>query len=322
VRFWYISASGRFQRLQQECGPRGAAQQTDYRFPPGTGAGALQPDFVYGPKDDCTSGDTVNLMVTVDGVSPGGIAPQFWGPAQTTLNMPTGTRAIVQVSDATQWPRSPGDTIQPQRIEDVRPGMLLQATGTYDANCVIQAGMMLSSIPPVPAATPGTLSHYDISYWGIGLDYPSTWVADPNYGSIGGISNSYADPSGRENGFFLVDILSAPSLDYAVDGWAHHKLRPFGDNPIVVDLNIPAGVAKLILPDPADPSVHEASIMMPLPVPVGGTFSYLQLDATAANIMGIAQSLVLTAAPPVPPSPPSQPFGPGTSPVASPPATP
>jgi hypothetical protein len=321
VRFWYISASGRFQRLQQECGPRGAAQQTDYRFPPGTGAGASQPDFVYGPKDDCTPGEYGNVLVTVEGVSPGGIAPQFWGAAQSTLNIALGTRAIAQVSESTQWPTSPGDTTQPQRIEDVRPGMLLQATGRYDANCVIQAETVLSAIPPVPDATPGTRSHYDNPFWGIALDYPASWLADPNYGGFGGIANRYDNPADRAAGFVNVDILSAPSLTDAVDGWAHHKLRPFGENPRIVDITLPAGDAKLILPDPADPALHEASVVMPLPASVGA-YQFVEIDATAADIMQIVQSLVLTVATPAPPSPPSQPFGRGAAPVARPPATP
>ena len=295
VRFWYVTATGKLQYLQSECGPRGAAQQTEYRFP-------INPEFAYGPKNDCTTGAYGNLLVTVESSSPGGITPQFWGQAMDTREIPTGTRAIVTTGTFTQWRSSVS------RVEDVRPGMVLQASGPYDANCVIQAETILA---PIPSRTPGARSHYVNPFLGVELDFPSSWLADPNYGgNVGDLWDSYADPEGRDHGYFYITVLNAPSIDYAANVSAHHKLRPFGDAPQISDVSLPAGQAKLILPDPADPSLYTATIILPMRVPIptlfgDGVYSLIELGADRDHIMQIAESLALTVPVPNPPSPPT-----------------
>jgi hypothetical protein len=141
VSFWYLTNDGRIRGLQFECGPAGAAQQLKYRFP--------QADAVVGPFNNCSPGpgDTANLMVTVDGLSPGSVLPQFWGAADSTLGLPTGERAVVTVTDATRW------TGEPRRLGDVRPGMELEAVGVRQADCTILAETILVPLPdasPIP----------------------------------------------------------------------------------------------------------------------------------------------------------------------------
>ncbi len=157
------------------------------------------------------------------------------------------------------------------------------------------------TVAPTPSAEGGTfgvrggLTHYVNPWWGIEMDYPSSWVPDPNYGgSIGNLWTSYADVSGRGHGFVYLTLLSAPSLDAAVDGWAHHKLRPFGGAPVIEDVSLPAGPAKRILPDPASPDLFQASIIMPLPAQLDGRYDFFELDAHRANIEQLARSVRLT----------------------------
>jgi hypothetical protein len=156
VSFWRINGSGKLVGLQNECGPIGAAQQVAYRFPADG-----HPDFVLGPIISCSPppGQTANFMVTVDGLSPGGVLPQFWGEAKSTLGEDTGERAIVTVRADTTWN---GDI---NRLEDVRQSMELEAVGVRQPDCTIVAQTILT-----PA--PNTL-HTDTL--GIDVKYPFNW---------------------------------------------------------------------------------------------------------------------------------------------------
>ncbi|MEX2247548.1 MAG: helix-turn-helix transcriptional regulator [Dehalococcoidia bacterium] len=155
VSFWYLEDDGAVTGLGNECGAAGAAQQIAYRFE--------QPDYLLGPFINCSPppGEFANLLITVDGLSPGGIRPQFWGPAKSTLEIPTGERAIVTVTDNTDWG---GDLA---RLEDVRTGIELQATGRRQDDCTILADTILS---------PGPNAYLDDAL-GIELSYPSNWRA-------------------------------------------------------------------------------------------------------------------------------------------------
>jgi DNA-binding CsgD family transcriptional regulator len=137
VSFWNVTTEGRIVTLVNQCGPIGAAQQVAYRFP-------INPDFVLGPFNNCSPapGETANFMISVDGYSPGGVKPQFWGEAQSTIGYDTGERAIVTVTEATKWY---GDI---QRLDDVRQGNVLEAVGRRQADCTILAETILSPLPP------------------------------------------------------------------------------------------------------------------------------------------------------------------------------
>ncbi len=155
VSIWNVSTNGRVVALQNECGPIGAAQQVAYRFP-------ANPDFVLGPFNNCSPkpGQTANFMIPVDGLSPGGIKPQFWGEAQSTIGSDTGERAIVTIIDTTRWYG------ERQRLEDVRQGETLQAVGLRQPDCTIVAETILSPLPSQINRNAAL---------GIELQYPSNW---------------------------------------------------------------------------------------------------------------------------------------------------
>jgi DNA-binding CsgD family transcriptional regulator len=133
VSLWHLSDDGRIQGLINECGPTGAAQRIEQQF-------GSQPPYVVGPFVNCSPppGDTANVIVAVDSVSPGGIRPQFSGRASSTVGSDLGERAIVLVTAATLW------TGAIDRLEDVRTGMELQAVGVRQDDCTIEAQTILT----------------------------------------------------------------------------------------------------------------------------------------------------------------------------------
>lgn len=138
VSFWYVVAdTGGLASVIFECGPVGAAQQTEFRFP-------IDPEFVFGPQNNCDPppDEYANLMVDVEGLSPGSIEPQFWGSASSTLTDAIVERAIVTVAPGTRWF---GDLT---RLEEARAGMTLQAVGRRQPDCTILAETILTGNPP------------------------------------------------------------------------------------------------------------------------------------------------------------------------------
>jgi hypothetical protein len=133
---------------------------------------------------------------------------------------------------------------------------------------------------------------------GIELRFPSEWVADPHYrADFGEVPDTYESPGGRAAGFVKVDAANAPSLSYAVDSIAHHKLKPYGDAPIIEPVSLPAGDGVLVLPDPASPRLTEAAFVIPFPealravAPIAAGYPYLLIFAQARDIRTIADSL-------------------------------
>ncbi len=133
VSFWYVVAdTGALASVQFECGPVGAAQQTEFRFP-------IDPDFVYGPQNNCEPppGEYAKRLVRVAGLSPGGVEPQFWGSPDAIVGRP-----IVTVAPATRWY---GDLSQ---LSDVRVGMSVQVVGRRQPDCTILAETIFIGDPP------------------------------------------------------------------------------------------------------------------------------------------------------------------------------
>jgi hypothetical protein len=154
VSFWHLDRDGRIDGLSNECGWYGAAQQIAGRFPTA--------QYLFGPVIDCQPGpgEYANLIITVDGSSPGSIEPQFVGPAASTLGTPTGERAVVSVLPETAWVGAI------TRLEDVRSGMELQAVGRRDDTCVIQAETIISAESVVLSNT----------QMGFETSYPYGWI--------------------------------------------------------------------------------------------------------------------------------------------------
>ena len=134
--------------------------------------------------------------------------------------------------------------------------------------------------------------------WGIELRFPSQWVADPHYrADFGEVPDTYESPGGRAAGFVKVDAANAPSLSYAIDSIAHHKLKPYGETPIIEQVSLPTGDGVLVLPDPASPRLTEAALVIPFPealravAPIAAGYPYLMIFAQARDIRTIADSL-------------------------------
>lgn len=161
-----------------------------------------------------------------------------------------------------------------------------------DDQSVVVPATAAPTAPPAIATQPYENPAFDAS-----LAIPASWVPDPDYGgSFGGVASSYADPAGRERGYVLLNAMSADSFEAAVDSVAHHKLQPFGVNPIVRDFESPAGTGKLILPDPQRPDIRDAAFILPYAEPItidgaGGPYAYLSVDAHVDFIESILATL-------------------------------
>lgn len=149
-----------------------------------------------------------------------------------------------------------------------------------------------------PTGPPGTF-RYSNPVFSVEFDYPSNWVPDPLYSSdIGGYVNAYRDPRGREFGWFNIGAVGAPTLDYVVQGSTEHKLKPFGEHPQVLSLNLPVGETRLILPDEGSaPEPFNAQLIVPYLAPIqidAESYQYFTLDAHKDFIRAIADTLRFT----------------------------
>lgn len=157
---------------------------------------------------------------------------------------------------------------------------------------------------------------YQNHAYAVELRMPSNWR--PENQPYDEISNGFDSPAGRSGGYLKIDGITASSLDAAVNANAHHLLKPYGDNPVIVDVQVAAGNGKLILPDPANQSIKDAAVILPYPSLLPGTqtrspFPYLVLYSDGSNIMRVAESLrfVDPALMPQPASPPGGASSPG-----------
>ena len=171
-----------------------------------------------------------------------------------------------------------------------------------------------ASLVAVPTATSdnrGTPSTVWNRQYAITLDLPAGWQADPGYLQDDREYSGYMSGNGRAAGHLSFSAAGGPNLEYVVDATAHHKLKPYGENPVIVDDHVPAGDALLILPDPSAPNLHDAALVIPYPtslhaVPVPSAFRYFTLYADEQSIRELTESLrfVDPASVPAPVSPP------------------
>lgn len=142
----------------------------------------------------------------------------------------------------------------------------------------------------------GEVREYENPWYGIALRFSAEWIGDPSYGGgIGDIWTAYSHPDGMEQGFVRIDAWGSADLAVAVEATAHHKLKPFGEEPVISDVVLPAGEAVLIMPDPStSPEPRHASVLLPFPTPYegpGGSYAILTIEALPEDIMAIAESL-------------------------------
>src|SRR5205823_7824390 len=81
-QYWFLTTNGRIEGVSGGCGPAGAALAVKRQ--------TSSANFVVGPFISCSppSGENADLFVNVEGLSPGGIEPMFWGPARATPDGP------------------------------------------------------------------------------------------------------------------------------------------------------------------------------------------------------------------------------------------
>src|SRR3990172_4431643 len=165
------------------------------------------------------------------------------------------------------------------------------------------AGQPSATPTPSPAAseTPtSSLTPYSNAAYQIELAYPPAWTPDPQYANIGGgIDEAYSDPRGREYGYVQVDALNAEgqTLDDAAEGVASHKLKPYGENPVIEPLTVGGREARLILPDEASPELYDAVLIVPYESPVRiatlGSYNYLIVYAHKDFVRSLAETVTL-----------------------------
>lgn len=154
-----------------------------------------------------------------------------------------------------------------------------------------------------PTATHGDASpdpktaHYSNESLKVELDYPADWAPVSGY-ELGSEPGRFADPRGEAYGFFAVNALSGEgwTLDQAATNDAGHKLRPYGEHPQISTLDLPAGEARLITPDPTTANLQAAEVLIrhinPQIVPF---YNFFILYAHVDYIEEIARSVRLVS---------------------------
>lgn len=144
---------------------------------------------------------------------------------------------------------------------------------------------------PTAVPTPTRASEtYSDPVFGVVLQYPAGWRPQSGY------ERKYA---GLDGFFQLSAIASAgSSIDEVADNDAHHKLQPYGSEPMIEKLQVKGREARLILPSADQPAAMkgQAGLIVDLPQPIeisGQKYDYLILWADKEHIREIAQTLEL-----------------------------
>jgi len=158
-----------------------------------------------------------------------------------------------------------------------------------------------ATVPPVtqtpakvqPTATPTGATGvagwetYASPDFGVSLAYPAHWGFVAEHGGEKYVGN---------DGFFLLDAIGNPTamIDEVAADQAGHKLRPYGSQPSIEEMQIQGQEAKLILPSKDANMGGQAMLIVryPQPVEVGGvTYQFFALYADQEHIRAIAETL-------------------------------
>jgi len=120
----------------------------------------------------------------------------------------------------------------------------------------------------------------------ISLNYPKAWEF------------TTVDRCEGEDGFFQICAFSGKdlSIDQVAENDAFHKLKPYGDDPQIMDLEIDEQEARLILPSTDQPKEmqNQAALIVKYPTEIeldNNIYYYLILWADKDHIEQIGQSL-------------------------------
>jgi TolB protein len=184
--------------------------------------------------------------------------------------------------------------------------ILLPACGTLEVNVLPPtdaaptATPAPETVPSSPPATTGATPTPYIDHWtpttfphfGITLEFPPDWEADPGYSDLEGGTTRFAGV----NGFVHVSAMSSASIDEAVEAEAGHYLQPYGSQPVLETIEVDGQPARLIMPSDdqsADP-FRQAAVIARYPQPVelsGQAYEFLILWADTEHIRAIAQTM-------------------------------
>ncbi len=151
--------------------------------------------------------------------------------------------------------------------------------------------------PPEPTAVPpsyGTIRAiltFASQEYALLLEYPAGWQP------IQGYDLKYGGP----DGYFQVSACCGDlSPDDVADANAHHKLHPYGSEPIVEKLTVDGQEARLVLPfaDQLAEMAGQAALIVRYPQPVtirGEEYHYLVLTADQAQIRDLARAVKFLA---------------------------
>jgi len=154
--------------------------------------------------------------------------------------------------------------------------VIVLLTVAFDLLTACDEGESVRDSAPTPtnsaaaAVSPSSsLAHYSNESLKVELDYPAGWAPVSGY-ELGGQPGRFADPRGEAYGFFHVNALGGEgwTLDQAATDDAGHKLKPYGEHPQISTLNLPAGEARLITPDPTFPDLQTAEVIIRYETPL------------------------------------------------------
>jgi len=158
-----------------------------------------------------------------------------------------------------------------------------------------QPAAVLTVVPTLTPVSEGLWQMYDDTVFGISLRFPADWMPQP------GCDRRFAGP----DGFFQLSALDREGLtiDEVAHNEAHHKLMPYGSEPVVESLEVHGQQARLILPSadqPREMDGQAALVMHPFGVieHEGHGYNYLVLWADQAHIRQVANTVRLQVPPP------------------------
>jgi hypothetical protein len=153
---------------------------------------------------------------------------------------------------------------------------------------------------PSPAAPISTVSAgetgekvYTNSFYNISLSYPGEWEVVPGY-------SEYGDKLAGQDGFFIINGAGGGTIDEIVGSEANHRLRPYGANPTIEEIQIAGQPARFIWPSDDAQMENQSALIVQYPKPVlisGNSYSFFILYADQAHLRSLSKTLRFTTDP-------------------------
>ena len=166
----------------------------------------------------------------------------------------------------------------------------------------VERGEYTNTFTPTTSQTTDNFKKYSNSLLGIEFYYPKNFIPylrDNEYicdqpARFTSGKDSYAPLD--ENSTFVIGLAGIKegnqTIDQVAENSAYHKLRPFGENPIINKLEIEGQEARLIIP--SDPSNNERELIVRLknPVLVGNSYWTFLVIHTSRDLGGETMKVI------------------------------